>query len=210
MEVSGCDTEPVVLISAIEHFAYCPRQCALIYCDGMWSDNAHTVHGKRAHRRVDSGQHRKERGKQVLRSIPLWSETLGLSGRADAVEISDEVVCPVEYKSGSAHGKTADLQLCAQALCLEEMLTVKIFHGFLWYAGPRRRVKVHFTTKLREEVQEIVVEIRRQIIKAVLPQAPNDARCKHCQFLHHCLPEITSSPHKVKKYIAELVFECGT
>lgn len=210
MGVSDCDTEPVVLISAIEHFAYCPRQCALIYCDGMWSDNAHTVYGKRAHRRVDSGKHRKERGKQILRSIPLWSETLGLSGRADAVEISDEVVCPVEYKSGSAHGKTADLQLCAQALCLEEMLTVEISHGFLWFTSPRRRVKVHFTASLREEVQDIIVEIRTQIMKGELPQAPNDARCKHCQFLHHCLPEVTSSPHKVKKYIAEQVFGCDT
>jgi len=210
MGVSDCESEPVVFISAIEHFVYCPRQCALIYCDGMWSDNAHTVHGKRAHRRVDSGQHRKERGKQVLRSIPLWSETLGLSGRADAVEISDGIVCPVEYKSGAIHGKTADLQLCAQALCLEEMLTVKISHGHVWYAKLRRRVKVDFTTNLREEVQEIIIEIRRQILKAELPQAPNDARCNDCQFLHHCLPELTSSPHKVKRYISELVFGCDT
>ncbi|MXW23318.1 MAG: Dna2/Cas4 domain-containing protein, partial [Chloroflexi bacterium] len=92
--------DPVIQISAIEHFVYCPRQCALIHCDGVWSDNAHTVRGARAHRRVDSGEHRQERGRQVLRAIPLWSEELGLSGRADAVEVEDDAVRPVEYKAG--------------------------------------------------------------------------------------------------------------
>ena len=111
--------EPIVAISAIEHFVYCPRQCALIHCDGVWSDNAHTVRGSRTHRRVDTGHHRRERGRLVLRAIPLWSETLGLSGRADAVEIERGAVRPVEYKSGVRHGSAADLQLCAQALCLE-------------------------------------------------------------------------------------------
>ena len=81
------NADPIIPISAIEHFVYCPRQCALILCDGVWSDNIHTVKGVRAHRRVDSGRHRRERGRQVLRAIPLWSEALGLSGRADAVEM---------------------------------------------------------------------------------------------------------------------------
>ena len=106
----------IVPISAIEHFVYCPRQCALIHCDGVWSDNAHTVRGVRAHRRVDSGQHRHERGRKVLRGIPLWSEALGLSGRADVVEIEIGAVRPVEYKSGVRHGSAADLQLCAHDL----------------------------------------------------------------------------------------------
>jgi len=121
--------EPVVPISAIEHFAYCPRQCALIHCDGVWNDNEHTVGGTRAHRRVDSGEHRRERGRMVLRSIPLWSESLGLSGRADAVEMADNAVVPVEYKAGVRHGNAADLQLCAQALCLEEMLRSTFLMG---------------------------------------------------------------------------------
>ena len=78
----------------------------------------------------------------MLRAIPLWSEALGLSGRADAVEMEGEAVRPVEYKSGVRHGSAADLQLCAQALCLEEMLAVEIPHGYVWYGGPRRRVPV--------------------------------------------------------------------
>ena len=204
-------TEPVVLISAIEHFVYCPRQCALIHCDGVWSDNAHTVRGARAHRRVDGGQHRQERGRRVLRAIPLWSESLGLSGRADVVEVAEDgTVCPVEYKSGVRHGAAADLQLCAQALCLEEMLEVEIPCGYVWYGGPRRRVRVDFTQTLRREVREAIDRIRAQLTTFELPEAPNDARCTECQLLHHCLPELSSAPRKVDRYIRDVVFQCAT
>ena len=202
--------EPIVTISAIEHFVYCPRQCALIHCDGVWSDNAQTVRGSRAHRRVDSGRHRRERGRLVLRSLPLWSETLGLSGRADAVEIEPGVVRPVEYKSGIRHGSAADLQLCAQALCLEEMLDVAIPDGDVWYGGPRRRVRVAFTPALRHEVGEIIHEIRQQLLTASLPEAPNDPRCAACQLQHHCLPAVTSAPQKVTRYMDNVVFQCAT
>ena len=202
--------EPVVTISAIEHFEYCPRQCALIHCDGVWSDNAHTVRGTRAHRRVDSGKHRHERGRKVLRSIPLWSETLGLSGRADAVEIQGADVWPVEYKSGVRHGAAADLQLCAQALCLEEMLETAIPYGYVWYAGPRRRTRVDFTGALREQVRQAVSGIREQILANSLPDAPNDSRCSECQLLNHCLPELTSSPRRIQRYVSGVVFECAT
>ena len=203
--------EPVIPISAIEHFAYCPRQCALIHCDGVWSDNEHTVRGSRKHRRVDSGAHRRERGRMVLRSIPLWSEALGLSGRADAVEIDDDNgVHPVEYKAGVRHGNAADLQLCAQAMCLEEMLGVDIPHGHVWYGGPRRRTRVEFTAALRGEVQSAVEEIRGQLLTGVLPEAVDDERCNECQLLHHCLPSLSRSPRKVNRYIAEVVFRCDT
>ena len=204
------NAEPIVPISAIEHFVYCPRQCALIHCDGVWRDNAHTIRGTRAHRRVDSGRHRRERGRQVLRAIPLWSEALGLSGRADAVEMEGEAVRPVEYKSGVRHGSAADLQLCAQALCLEEMLAVEIPHGYVWYGGPRRRVPVDFTVALRREVRDIIRQIRAQMLTSELPEAPNDSRCAECQLLPHCLPELTSAPRKVNLYMANVVFRCAT
>lgn len=202
--------EPVVAISAIEHFAYCPRQCALIHCDGVWTDNAHTVRGTRAHGRADSGQHRRERGKQVLRSIPLWSEELGLSGRADVVEIENTAIRPVEYKSGVKHGIAADLQLCAQALCLEEMLDTAITSGYVWYGGSRRRLEVDFTDSLRQQVREIISEIRLQILTGSLPNAPNDNRCSECQLLHHCLPELTSSPQRVHRFRTGVLYECVT
>ena len=203
--------EPVVPISGIEHFAYCPRQCALIHCDGIWSDNEYTVRGTRAHRRVDSGAHRRERGNTVLRSIPLWSEALGLSGRADAVEVDDDgSVRPIEYKSGVRHGIAADLQLCAQALCLEEMLGVEIPDGFVWYGGPRRRESVQFSEALRNQVLAIVQEIRSRLLSGRLPEPVNDGRCNECQLLHHCLPGLSGTPRKVNRYIAEVVYGCGT
>jgi len=190
---------PTVAISAIEHFAYCARQCALIHCDGVWADNRHTVRGSRAHRRVDSGQARWERGRLVIRAVPLWSEELGLSGRADAVEIDDGSVFPVEYKAGTRHGIAADLQLCAQALCLEEMLDVDIPVGYVWYGGPRRRLQVPLDPELRREVREIIDRIRTQLLSGRLPEAPNDERCSECQLRSHCLPELTSAPRRVDR-----------
>lgn len=203
--------DPVVPISAIEHFAYCPRQCALIHCDGVWTDNEHTVRGSRSHRRVDSGAHRRERGRMVLRSIPLWSEVLGLSGRADAVEVDDDQsVRPVEYKAGVRHGNAADLQLCAQALCLEEMLAVDIPYGNVWYGGPRRRTRVDFTGALRSEVRSVVEKIRDQMLTGILPNPANDQRCDECQLLHHCLPQLSGAPRKVRRYMTDIVFGCAT
>lgn len=202
--------EPIVPISAIEHFEYCPRQCALIHCDGVWTDNIHTVKGTRAHRRVDSGQHRQERGRQVLRSIPLWCDELGLSGRADAVEIEGTHVRPVEYKSGTRHGIAADLQLCAQALCLEEMLESAIAYGYVWYGGTRRRTRVDFSESLRRQVREVISKIREQILATSLPNAPNDSRCPECQLLNHCIPELTNSPQRIHHYRTKVVFECDT
>lgn len=201
--------EPIVAISAIEHYVYCPRQCALIHCDGVWSDNRHTVRGARAHRRVDSGEHRRERGRLVLRAIPLWSERLGLTGRADAVEIENGRVAPVEYKAGVRHGIAADLQVCAQALCLEEMLAIGIDEGFVWYGGTRRRERVAFSDALRLKVVEVVHAIRTQLMSGRLPDAPNDRRCSECQLLHHCLPALTSNSSAVDAYLRAEVLECG-
>ena len=194
---------PVVPISAIEHYEYCPRQCALIHVDGIWEENPHTVRGKRAHRRTDDqSQSRRERGKEVLRAIPLWSEMHGLSGRADVVEIlEDGAVRPVEHKSGIRHGLTADLQVCAQAICLEEMLDISISEAAIWYGGPRRRFSVALTSELRRATLRTVEAIRTQLVEGVLPAAPNDIRCSQCQLRHHCLPEIAASPDRVAAYL---------
>ena len=201
---------PVVLISAIEHYAYCPRQCALIHCDGVWSDNAHTVRGTRAHRRVDGGRHRRERGRQVLRAIPLWSESLGLSGRADAVEIEANRVAPVEYKSGVPHGSAANLQLCAQALCLEEMLGISVPVGYVWYGGQRRKIEVILTDELRETVCDVIGEIREQLRTGALPVAPNDSRCGACQLESHCLPGMANASRRLSRYMKNVVYACDT
>ena len=202
--------EPVIPISAIQHFVYCPRQCALIHCDGVWSDNAHPVGGTRAHRRVDSGKHGVVRGRRVLRGIPLWSESLGLSGRADAVEIDGDRIQPVEYKSGVRHGKAADFQVCAQALCLEEMLGVTIGSGSVWYGGPRRRVEVELSSTLRKQVLVAIDAIRAQLLAGGLPDPVDDERCTECQLVHHCLPRVITSKHKVQRYLSRVLFACDT
>lgn len=199
----------MIPISAIEHHAYCPRQCALIHCDGVWADNAHTVRGTRSHRRVDSGRHREERGRLVLRAIPLWSERLGLAGRADAVEVTGRSVIPVEYKSGVRHGDAADLQVCAQAMCLEEMLSLDVPVGYVWYGGPRRRLRVDLTDALRRRVLEAIKQIRESLETGALPEAPNDERCTECQLLHHCLPDLTSRPERVVRHLKSAVFSCA-
>ena len=224
--------EPVIPISAIEHFLYCPRQCALIHCDGVWSDNAHTARGTRAHRRVDGGQHRMERGRRVLRGIPLWSESLGLSGRADVVEMDGDAIRPVEYKSGVRHGITADLQLCAQALCLEEMLGVAVPSGSVWYGGPRRRVEVDFTDVLRVLVaivpfvsgatgstSPMCCGIRCSSLSMPFVSSCRRGSCptprttsgatRNQVLLHHCLPGVTTAPRTVRRYMSTVVFGCA-
>lgn len=198
---------PVVPVSAIEHYEYCPRQCALIHVDGIWAENPHTVRGRRAHRRVDDhSQSRTERGKQVLRAVPLWSEQHGLSGRADVVEILEGgAIRPVEHKSGIRHGLTADLQVCAQAICLEEMLDTSIPEAAIWYGGPRRRFRVALTPELRRRTLHIVEEIRRQLVGGVLPLAPNDSRCSQCQLRHHCLPETSANAAEIAIYLQQVL-----
>lgn len=204
------EPEPIVPISALEHHRYCPRQCALIHVDGLWIDNEHTVRGVAGHHRADSGAHRRERGRQVLRAIPLWSESLGLSGRADVVEIStDGSPIPVEYKVGTRHGDAAHVQLCAQALCLEEMTGRPVIEGFLWLAASRRRLRVDFDAELRGRTLSTIEEVRAWMKADRLPPPVNDARCRQCQLLDHCQPELCANPQRVRAYLAEIV-ECAS
>ncbi len=198
--------EPVVAISAIEHYAYCPRQCALVHLDGVWQDNVHTLRGDLGHRRADTPSSRQERGVRVMRAVPLWSETLGLTGRADAVELTaaGEVV-PVEYKMGGPHGDTAHLQLCAPAMCLEEMLGLGVRQGALWFSGPRRRVRVALDDGLRARTLAAIAAVRDLLVGTALPPAPNDQRCDQCQLLGHCLPGLVSEPARAIAYLRDVV-----
>ena len=122
-----------VTISALEHFSYCPRQCALIHIEQTFEENVYTVRGRLSHERVDSGETETRPGVRVLRAIPLWSERLGLRGKADVVELRPgKPPFPVEHKVGRRHFPHADLQLCAQALCLEEMLETEVPTGAIF------------------------------------------------------------------------------
>jgi len=181
-----------IMLSALEHYEYCARQCALILVDGLWGDNEHTVRGQHFHRRVDSGKNTTERGVKTLRSLRLWSERYGLTGRADVVEIRDGVYRPVEFKTGDRHGRAADVQVCAQALCLEEMFNVHVPEGAVWFSGRRRRKSVVLDDELRAHTIALIDTIRALFTAEVLPPAHNDERCTHCQLHAACIPERTS------------------
>jgi len=203
------NVDPVVPIAALEHHAYCPRQCALIHVDGVWTDNVHTVAGERGHARADTPGQRRERGRLVVRALPLWSERLGLSGRADAVEFDQRgLAAPVEYKIGGRHGGAAHIQLCAQALCLEEMLGEPVAAGFLWFSAPRRRITVAIDADLRRTTENRIDEVRTILRSEHLPAPANDARCRECQLLGHCLPGVCADPAAITRYLAREVFAC--
>lgn len=203
--------EPIVLISALEHHMYCPRQCALIHVDGVWQENPHTVKGSHGHKRVDTDRPRMERGVRMLRGIPLWSEELGLSGRADAVEVhTDGHLVPIEYKIGRPHGRAAAVQLCAQALCLEEMMACTVNQGDVWYGASRRRHEILIDEDLRSLTMQMITEVRSTLTSSVLPRAVDDQRCEECQLLGHCLPHISGHPRVVEHYMRSKVLSCGS
>jgi CRISPR-associated exonuclease Cas4 len=202
--------EPLVLLSALEHHLYCPRQCALIHVDGLWAENRATIAGQRVHRRVDTAGGRRERGRQVLRALPLYSERYGLSGRSDGIELTDDgLLAPVEHKAGIRHGRTADVQLCAQALCLEEMFDRQVLIGWVWYAGTRRRERVEIDASLRSFTVSVIEEIRANLVAGRLPPPTNDERCRACQLEPTCLPQVVFNPQAVSRYVEQDLLGCG-
>ena len=178
-----------VPISALQHYVYCPRQCALIHVEQIWEENLYTLRGKRAHERLDLPEGLVRDGVRVEYALPLWSERLGLFGRADVVEFRNGVPYPVEHKVGPRRARHADeVQLCAQALCLEEMLGVEVPEGALFYRASRRRREVVFTEALRQEVEQTVRAVRELLRRSELPPPAADARCRDCSLIESCLP----------------------
>lgn len=200
--------EDLVLISALEHWSYCPRQCALIHLEQTFDENLYTLRGNRAHRRADEAEVGTARGVRIARAVPLWSDRLGLVGRADVVEFHGdrgETPFPVEYKVGSRRtwGHEA-LQLCAQALCLEEMFMTEVAAGAIWYHGSRTRREIIFEPSLREAVEIATAAVRAMMVDTRLPPAPNDQRCPKCSLFDACLPALAAHPARVRGYQGEL------
>ncbi len=179
-------------ISALEHFSYCARQCALIHVEQTFDENVFTVRGSLAHERVDSAPASTARGVRVLRSVPLWSDRYELFGRADVVELHPAGPVPVEYKVGRIAGGHAAVQLCAQALCLEEMLGTTVLEGALYSHATRRRVAVPMDEALRRRTIGVIRATRRMFVAQELPPAPNDARCPNCSLLNACRPAVVA------------------
>jgi CRISPR-associated exonuclease Cas4 len=187
-----------VPISAIEHYSYCPRQCALIHLEQVFEENVFTIRGRLAHEHVDQGEETSGAGIRVFRDIPLWSERLGLRGKADVVEMRPEGPYPVEYKVGKRHGPHADLQLCAQALCLEEMLRTTITRGAIFYYALRRRHEVIFDEDRRRRTADVAAAIHAMLRRPHLPEAPNDARCPNCSLINVCMPKVLGDSARLR------------
>ncbi len=199
------DDVVLVPISAIEHYSYCPRQCALIHVEQTYDENLYTMRGKHAHERVHTAGGDTRRGVTVRRGLTLWSRRLYLTGKADAVEFAGRVPYPVEYKVGTRKpGGHEDLQLCAQALCLEEMFGVPVLAGAIYYHASRHRQEVALDTALRARTEAVIDAIRAMLHTSRLPPAPNDARCRHCSLFESCLPGVVSGAAAERRYHAEL------
>ncbi len=195
------ESEDLLMISALQHFSYCPRQCALIHQEQVFNENVYTLRGRAAHERVDEPGSQFEEGVRVERALPLYCERLGLIGKADVVEFhAGDVPYPVEYKHGPRRPKEHDdLQLAAQALCLEEMTGKKVTHGAIYHHGSRRRREVEITDVLRKQVEEATVAVRALLKSGTLPPPVNDQRCHHCSLNEVCQPDALSQKGKINR-----------
>lgn len=184
-----------MMISALQHYSYCPRQCALIHVEQVFDENLYTLRGNRAHKKAhDDSERTIEEGVRVERGTPLFSERLGLIGKADVVEFHEDgtptgAPYPVEYKSGPRReSRHDDVQLCAQAMCLEEMLGKPVPRGAVYHHGSRRRREVLFDAGLKSMTEETIFEVRRLLVEGTLPAPVADARCPKCSLLDACMP----------------------
>lgn len=191
-------------ISALQHLVFCERQCALIHIEGEWADNPFTVEGSHLHERVDGPERREVRGDLVIvRGLALRSLRLGLIGKADVVELHRDSCGgadlpglagrwqprPVEYKRGKPKPDRCDeVQVCAQALCLEEMLGVKVDDGDLFYGKRKRRNPVRFDDALRRATESSVASLHGLLDSGITPQASREAKCGSCSLETICMP----------------------
>lgn len=189
------DIDPVSL-SALQHWAYCPRQCGLIHLEQAFDDNLHTLRGQAVHAQVDRPGFETRRGLRVERALPLFHDGLGLVGKADTVEFeADGTPYPIEYKHGSRHkaaeiASCDDVQLAAQAVCLEAMTGHVVPEGALFYASSKRRRVVSIDAALRQRVVATVGAVRTMLHSENLPPPTTDPRrCKGCSLRDRCQPE---------------------
>jgi CRISPR-associated exonuclease Cas4 len=189
--------EPEVLaLSLLNDFLFCPRRAALKAVDGCWGENAHTVKGDLAHDHADLPGYEVAKGVKLLRALPVFSERLGLSGKCDIVEQNgDGTLCPVEYKKGPRRKFiNDDAQLCAQALCLEEMFGKAVPRGAVFHATSKRRRDVEFTPQLRKTTEEAIAALHVLVKEETVPQAVFKPACEECSLYEICLPKLTSRP----------------
>jgi len=214
-------------ISALQHLLFCPRQCALIHVEQLWAENRLTVEGQHLHRKAHEEKSSTRKDLRITRGLSLRCLRLGLIGKADVVEfhpLDDEarkqlaarrhwrqalvagrwMVVPIEYKRGRPKKDDSDrVQLCAQALCLEEMLGVTIDAGALYYGQRRRRTEVPFDTRLRDETTSTAARLHALIDARHTPPAVREPKCEQCSLLSLCLPGVMSAAHDMAARIEQ-------
>jgi CRISPR-associated exonuclease Cas4 len=183
----------LVPISALNQYTFCPRRCWYMHVAHEFLDNAHTVEGTLLHERADSGEATRRGELWQDRSVYLYSTRYGLTGRADLIEEQSGKIYPVEYKKGRRGEWSNDqVQLCAQALALEDMLGRDISRGFLYYAATGRRQEVPLTEELRQETIETIARVRALLRGGQRPPAIYAPKCKGCSLYRVCLPRETA------------------
>ncbi len=196
-------------LSSLQHYLFCKRQFALVHIEQAWQENFFTAQGRNLHERVDKLGERIGKDFKMEYSVPLRSYTLGLVGKADVVEFHKNeqgnkrlwIPYPVEYKRGRPKEKDWDrVQLCAQALCLEEQLEVVVREGAIFYGKTRRREKVIFDEVLREKTKAAATDVHNMIVEGSIPSANYTKKCRSCSLFDICMPKL-SNLISVKKYL---------
>jgi CRISPR-associated exonuclease Cas4 len=210
----AAEEEDLIPLSALQHYLFCPRQCALIHVEQLWSENRLTAEGRLLHETTAEPGTEQRRGVRTVMAMPIASRRLGVAGIADVVEMHKDGIggwrpYPVEYKRGRPKAHRADeVQLCAQAMALEEMFGVIIAEGALFYGEPRRRTAVAFDAELRRLTGEVAAAAHAQIAAGVTPPAVYEKRkCAACSLLDLCRPKQLSKPRSAAAWLARCIAE---
>lgn len=206
-------SDDLIPLSALQHYLYCPRQCALIHVERLWAENRQTAEGRLLHQRADTPQIERRHGVRTITAMPISSAELGIVGVADVVEFRGETgaehPAPVEYKRGRPKAHRADeVQLCAQALCLEAMFGCQVHEGHLFYGQTHRRKTVVFGEDLRSLTLE-TIQATREMIRA--DQTPTASylpkRCDACSLIELCQPKLLGKGQTVEAWLREQIAE---
>ncbi|MFZ2633766.1 MAG: CRISPR-associated protein Cas4 [Desulfosalsimonadaceae bacterium] len=205
--------DDLIQLSALQHLIFCPRQCALIHIEQVWTENIFTAEGRLMHERAHEGGSEVRGDVRTDRGLAIRSLRLGLSGIADVVEFHRQpdgswLPFPVEYKLGKPKADDCDtVQLCAQAMCLEEMLNVAIPNGALFYGKTRRRLDVVFDSRLRDKTEETARAVHALLESGITPEPVYAKKCDSCSLIAQCLPKTMGKHRSVKRYLAKSLFE---
>lgn len=195
-----------VSLSALEHYAYCPRQCGLILLEDAFTDDAATVRGTLLHQRVDTPGNHGRGTVRTLHALPVWHDGHGLTGICDTVELhTDGTILPIEHKSGRYHpGGPADVQVAAQAICLEGMFRRPVPEAAIYCAADRRRHPVTIDDALRARVLDLADAVRTLLTTTRLPAPATDSRCRRCSMATGCMPKLLTGTRRYRQALTDL------